>query len=492
MSDTKHAQSQQFSPRQEYQNFIDGRWCPSQSGDTIQVENPSTLEVITQSARSSTVDVAAAVQSAARGFEIWRALQPVERGRTLNRIAALVRARSGFLAHLETLDTGKPLSVSRADVETCARYFEYYAGAADKMFGNVIPAANEYLVYSVREPYGVTGHIIPWNVPISMAARGAAPALCAGNSVVLKPAEETPITTLELASLCLEAGLPPGVMNVVTGYGHEAGSALVQHPEVRKVAFTGSVEVGRIVLRSAADRIVPATVELGGKSPFIVFGDADLKRAALLARKAFVYNSGQICSAGTRLFVHRSAQKAFTDRLIEALSEVRVGDGLSDPTIGPLISAKQLSRVKEYVDIGRQEGAVLAYGGGRPVDVNEGGHFLEPTLFTSASNSMRIAREEIFGPVAVVIPFDTDDEAVAMANDSEYGLAAAVWTSNVARAHKVAGQLQAGQIYVNDYMPVGVEAPFGGYKNSGYGREKGLVALDDYSQLKTVMINRDQ
>ena len=488
----EHPYVKEIPLQKRYEHFINGRAVAPADGRYIDVENPSNGKLLTQCARGNGSDIAKAVSSAYEGYRTWRALAPRERGRIMLQISHLILERQDRLAYLESLDTGKPLWVARADVETCARYFEYFGGFADKMLGDVIPTTEKHLTYSMREPYGVTGHIIPWNGPITQAGRGVAPALCAGNSVVAKPAEQTPISTLELARLCIKAGIPPGTFNVVTGYGTEAGRALVKNPTVRRISFTGSVETGRDVLHGAADRIIPATVELGGKSPFIVFSDADLDRAAATACKAFVFNTGQICSAGTRLLVQQNIQEQFAKRLIKEMEKVHIGAGIDNPTIGPLISAVQFNRVKDYLDIGQKEGARLAYGGSTPSALEHtGGHFIEPTLFLDATNEMRIAREEIFGPVGVVIPFNNETEAVEIANDNEFGLAAAVWTSDIGRAHRIASRLEAGQIYVNDYQPIGVEAPFGGYKNSGFGREKGLAALHDYTQLKTVIVYKN-
>lgn len=471
----------------QFEHFVDGQRMAPRRGRYAPASNPSTGAPLGRFAVGCADDIAAAAESAERGQTAWYRMEPAARARVLHAIAMRIRSEADRLLQLEAINCGKPLWLAAADVETCARYFEYFSGVADKMLGTVIPAGSQHLVYATHEPYGVTGHITPWNAALSQAGRGAAPALAAGNSVLMKPALEACITTLELARVSCECGLPPGVFNVVTGDGPETGAALASSDRVRKLSFTGSVASGQAVAAAAARNIVPLTLELGGKSPFIVLDDADLAAASALAVRAFALNTGQICSAGTRILVHRSRHDELRDLVAARLMALRVGHAFANPDLGPVISRKQRERVASYCQIAEEEGAeriaqTLA------LDPRcEDGFFVQPTLFADARHDMRIAREEVFGPVACLVPFDSEEEAVALANDSEYGLAAAVWTRDIARAHGLARHLEAGQVYLNDYQPVGVEAPFGGYKKSGFGREKGLESLRDYSQVRTVI-----
>jgi aldehyde dehydrogenase (NAD+) len=374
-------------------------------------------------------------------------------------------------------------------VEVAARYFEYYGGGADKVHGETIPLGDRYLSYTRHEPFGVIGMILPWNAPLQQAARGLAPALAMGNTSVVKPAETTPTTTLVLARLAAASGLPPSVLNVVPGFGREIGGALVSHPRVAKVAFTGSVQTGRILMHAAAERVIPVTLELGGKSPNIIFADADLEAAVRSSWTAFTLKSGQVCSAGTRLLVHESVHDDVVALMVKRAASAVIGPGLEDPDLGPLANQQQFDTVSHYLKVGSDEGASLAYGGGIPSDARlAGGYFVEPTIFTGVRNDMRIAQEEIFGPVLAVIPFSTDEEAIRIANDSEFGLAAGIWTSSLSRAHHVAARLEVGQVFVNEYFAGGVETPFGGFKSSGFGREKGFEAYKHYSETKTVTV----
>ena len=474
------------------QLIIDGNKAAASDGKTFDVHDPSSGDVLATVAKATKADVDRAVNAAHSALEskAWGGAPPAERGRIMMRIAQALRDRADDLATLESRDNGKPLKQARADVQVAARYFEFFAGIADKIMGSTIPLGPGFLDYTVREAIGVSAQIIPWNYPIQIGARGIAPAIAAGCTVVLKPAEDAPMTALRLGEIALECGLPRGVVNVVPGMGPEAGAALAGHPGINQLTFTGSVEVGIAVAKMAADNIVPVVMELGGKSPNIVFADADMDATAAGVANAIFQNAGQTCSAGSRLLVERQAHDQLVARLSERVAQMRIGPGVSDPDMGPIISKKQLEAVDTYVKVGTKEGAHVAAGGSRPADASLAkGYFYQPTLLDRVSPDMRVAQEEIFGPVLAIIAFDDLEEAVAIANRSQYGLVAGIWTRDINKAMTIASRVKTGQVYINTYgAGGGVELPFGGYKKSGYGREKGLDSLASYTQIKNVCV----
>jgi aldehyde dehydrogenase (NAD+) len=474
------------------QLIIDGARVDASDGGTIDVFDPSTGGVLATIAKATAADIDRAVKTAQAALEsrAWGGAAPAERGRIMLRIAQALRDDAEALATLESRDNGKPLRQARTDVQVAARYFEFFAGIADKIMGNTIPLGPGFLDYTIREPIGVSAQIVPWNYPIQIGARGVAPALAAGCTVVLKPSSEAPMTALKLGEIALRCGLPPGVLNVVPGTGSEAGVALASHPDINQLTFTGSVDVGIAVAKMAADNVVPVVMELGGKSPNIVFADADLDLAVQGVSTAIFQNAGQTCSAGSRLLVQRAAHDALVERLVERAKSMRVGPGVSDPDMGPIISKRQLETIEGYVKVGRDEGAEVAAGGARPPDGSlGGGYFFQPTLLDRVSADMRVAQEEIFGPVLSIITFDELEEAIAIANRSQYGLVAGVWTRDINKAMAISSRIKSGQVYINTYgAGGGVELPFGGYKKSGYGREKGLESLASYTQVKNVCI----
>lgn len=485
--------------RREHGHYIGGRWREG-IGDRITSIDPATGQPLATIAAGTEADVDRAVEAsrAALADPAWRDLSPLDRGEILHRLARIVEEHADELALIESLDNGKPVSVARAvDVGTTAKLFRYFAGWPSKFEGATIPVSPrgglKILNYTVHEPIGVVGAIVPWNFPMSMAAWKLAPALAMGNTVVLKPAEETSLSTLRLVELAQEAGLPAGVLNVVTGLGSVVGATIAAHPRIDKVAFTGSTEVGKLVAGAALGNLKKVSLELGGKSPHIVLPDADLDAVASAACDGIFFNQGQTCTAGSRLYVHERVYDDVLSALVDRAQAIRIGPGHDPQTqMGPLVSAKQLATVNSYLDSGVEQGAQVATGGGRPAGLDpayDAGHFLEPTVLTETTHSMRVVREEIFGPVLVAMRWKDVDDLVEKANDSPYGLAAGVWTSNATQAHRIAAAIRAGTVWVNCYNLTDPASPFGGYKQSGWGREMGRAVLEQYTETKSVWMN---
>ncbi|PWC39472.1 aldehyde dehydrogenase family protein [Azospirillum sp. TSO35-2] len=471
-------------------HFIDGRFRRASDARMMESYDPGRAEAFASFTNGTADDVDEAVDSARRAFSgVWRDVAPAERGRILFRAAALLREEGERFAVIESLDSGKPLSEARGDVRGAARAFEYYAGATDKLQGDSFPLARGYLGFSLHEPMGVSAQIIPWNFPISTAARSIAPALAAGCAVVAKPAEQTPFTALLLAELLSRAGLPNGVCNVVTGTGAATGAPLVAHPGIDQITFTGSVATGQSVMRSAADHVTRLVLELGGKSPVIVLADCDREAAITGVLGAIFENAGQICSAGSRLVIERSIHDDFVAELVKRAEAFRIGHGLRDPDFGPLNSKAHLQKVSGFVDAARKRGVTVLTGGETTCDPESGkGWFYKPTIIDDAAATDDLVREEIFGPVLTVQIAEDAAHALALANDCRYGLVAGVYTSNIANALKLARDIDAGQIFINEYFAGGIELPFGGNKLSGFGREKGIEGMLSYSKTKSIAI----
>ena len=471
------------------QMFIGGRWLPAQDGRTLPVISPADGEAFDQIARGSAPEVDQAVAAARAALEgPWSRLNATERGRILCRIADAVLAHEDELTQVEALDTGKPLSTARNDIKVLARYFEFYGTAADKVHGETIPFLNGHQVSLLREPLGVTAHIIPWNYPAQMMGRTVAPALAMGNAVVLKPAEDTSLSALRFAAIAAAAGLPEGALNIVTGLGEEAGAALAAHPGIDFISFTGSNEVGTLVQQAAAKNAVKCVLELGGKSPQIVFDDVDVERAVPIIVRAIVQNAGQTCTAGSRLLVQRGIYDSFVARVADAFAKVRVGSPAMDLDCGPVMNPAQQRRVQRYIDSARAAGIPVLAEGSIAAGTSPTGYYIKPTLFGPVPRDAALAREEVFGPVLAAMPFDDEADAIRLANGTDYGLLAAVWTENAGRLHRVAKAVKAGQVFMNCYgAGGGVELPFGGTKRSGHGREKGLIALEELSTTKTLV-----
>lgn len=477
-------------------NLIGGQWLEASSGETLAIENPATGEIIAHVPRAGAADIDLAVKTARRAFEsaAWRNMRPADRGRLLESIARKIEDHADELAALESLDTGKAITFAKLlDLPATIEVFRYMGGWCSKVGGKTLPVSfdgREYHAYTRREPIGVVGAITPWNYPLALGAWKIASALAAGCTMVIKPTELTPLSTLRLVELCLEAGLPEGVVNIVNGYGHEAGAALAQHPDVNKITFTGSTAVGKKIVEYSLGNLKRVTLELGGKSPSIVFADADLDQVGLAAALAVFFNSGQICFAATRLFVQDSVYDQVVEAVASAAQQFKVGNGLDPQTMmGPLVSAKQQDSVLSYIESGVQQGARLVCGGKR---IGDKGYFVEPTVFADATPSMKVVQEEIFGPVVSVLRFKDLDDVTRMANDTPYGLAANIWTRDVKKAHRLAHRLEAGSVWVNCHGVLDPALPFGGFKQSGWGREVSEEGLLAYTETKTVCMLLDE
>jgi len=488
------AQPAENNTPRNYQLFIDGQWVDAESGKTFTTPNPATGETLAEVAEADAADIDKAVAAARRAYEgKWSKLSARDRGRLLYKLSQLIEQNADELARLETADNGKPIKESLyVDLPQVVENFEYFAGWATKIEGETIPVPGKMFNYTLREPIGVCGQIIPWNFPLLMAAWKLAPALAAGNTVVLKPAEQTPVGAMELAKLIQEAGFPEGVVNIVPGYGESAGAALAAHRGIDKVAFTGSTEVGKLIARAAAENLTKVSLELGGKAPNIVFADSNLDQAVAGAMMGIFYNQGQVCCAGSRLFVEEGVKDEFLSKLTEKAERIAVGDPMDKSTqMGPQVSEEQLNRIKGYVDVARNEGAAVVTGGASPEleGAFQKGYFFRPTIFADVNNRMRVAQEEIFGPVVSVISFKDEDDLIKQANDTIYGLSAGIWTQDITRAHRFAREIKAGVVWINTYNMFNAASPFGGYKQSGYGREMGRHALDLYTQVKSVWVD---
>ena len=470
-------------------HFINGQWVPAASGQTLPVINPATGETFDTLARGDSRDIDRAVASARAALSgAWGRMTATERGRVLTKMSTLILERAEEFAQLEARDTGKPLSQARNDIQVAARYCEFYGGAADKVHGQQIPYMNDFHVVVLREPYGVTAHILPWNYPAQMFGRSVVPALAMGNAAVLKPSEDACMTPLAFCEIAKQAGLPDGALNVVTGLGEEAGAALTAHGDIDFVTFTGSPEVGTLVQKAAAVRTLKVVLELGGKSPQIVFDDADLDRAATFILKAITQNAGQTCSAGSRVLVQRSIYDSFMKTVAGRFAQSAAGTPEQDRDCGPLINAAQKERVEGFIRRAREAGVQMLAQGKVAEGVHAGGYYVAPTLFGPVPRNHQLACEEVFGPVLAAIPFDTEVDAIELANSTEFGLLAGIWTRDGGRQTRVARQMKCGQVYINCYgAGGGVELPFGGMKKSGHGREKGFLALEEFCTVKTVV-----